>query len=160
MIRSFDENPFKGQSASDSNWLPIRDSALPQNSPRPGSCSIDSKSLSERSLNFIKGHSLMDQAVNNKYAQPLLVRTSLKVKKSTTSCAVSPKEFLGFLTFPTSLSAGTFDCDRRGPTGPLSIRRRLRRYLHRNHKGQSSQVHLGHRLERHPRKKPAQTHPH
>lgn len=78
MIKSFDDSPFKGQSASDSNWLPIRDSSLPQDSPRPGSCSSDSKELSERSLNFIKGHSLMDKAVDNKHVQPLLVRTSLK----------------------------------------------------------------------------------
>eukprot|EP00095_Tigriopus_kingsejongensis_P005690 maker-scaffold158_size296719-snap-gene-1.21 protein:Tk05690 transcript:maker-scaffold158_size296719-snap-gene-1.21-mRNA-1 annotation:"hypothetical protein DAPPUDRAFT_328717" len=71
--RSF-QGPFKGQTSPNANWLPV----LNAPSPRPGSCSTDSKSLNERSLRFITGHSLMDESVNNAGSKPLLVQTSLR----------------------------------------------------------------------------------
>lgn len=69
--------PFKSQANSNSNWLPVRDSNLPEGATRPGSCQADSKALSESNLNFIKSHSLMDMPVDNIYTSPLYVKTSL-----------------------------------------------------------------------------------
>ena len=71
--KAFDEGDFKGQKASDYNWLPVRD--VP--SPRPGLCNGKSKELSESHLNFIKGHSLMDTIVQPAGKQPIFVKTSL-----------------------------------------------------------------------------------
>ncbi len=71
-VRAAFEGPFKGQADQNSNWLPVRDG------PEVSSCSVDSKSLDERSLNFIKRHSLMDESVSNSAKSPLLVKTSLK----------------------------------------------------------------------------------
>lgn len=71
--KAFDEGDFKGQKASDYNWLPVRD--VP--SPRPGLCNGQSKELSESHLNFIKGHSLMDTVIQPSGEQPIFVKTSL-----------------------------------------------------------------------------------
>ena len=71
--KAFDEGDFKGQKASDYNWLPVRD--VP--TPRPGLCNGKSKELSESHLNFIKGHSLMDTIVQPAGKQPIFVKTSL-----------------------------------------------------------------------------------
>ena len=68
---------FKSQANSNANWLPVRDTNLPEGATRPGSCQKDSTSLSESNLNFIKSHSLMDEPVNNIYTSPLYVKTSL-----------------------------------------------------------------------------------
>ena len=73
---SFD-GPFKSQANSNANWLPVRDTNLPDGTTRPGSCQADSTSLSESNLNFIKSHSLMDEAVDNIHTSPLYVKTSL-----------------------------------------------------------------------------------
>lgn len=44
--------------------------------PRPGQCVNDSKTLPDTSLNFIKEHSLMDEAVIMYFKQPVLVSSS------------------------------------------------------------------------------------
>ena len=87
ITRSFDEGPFKGQPAgANSNWLPVPNPP----SPRPGSCSANSRELDDAGLNFIKRHSLMDMAVSNAGGgEPLLVRTS--VKERMTVIAVDPR---------------------------------------------------------------------
>ena len=86
IVSSF-SGDFKGQESANSNWLPLRDDQVPNQ--RPGSCGLDSKSLNERSLNFIKSHSLMDQPVSNTLNEPLLVKTSLKERF--TVIAVDPQ---------------------------------------------------------------------
>lgn len=74
--KAFDQGHFKGQQEADYNWLPVRDSNVPQ--PRPGKCVEDSKKdLTETGLNFIKRHSLMDEAVQSITQEPLFVKTSL-----------------------------------------------------------------------------------
>lgn len=65
----------------DSNWLPVPSSRVP--SPRPGECVNDSQSLPESTLNFIKEHSLMDQAVPAFWSQPILVHTSFQMRYTT-----------------------------------------------------------------------------
>ena len=78
--KAFDEGDFKGQKASDYNWLPVRQ--LPEG-PRPGQCHENSKSLPESHLNFIKTHSLMDTAVPpSNGGQPIYVKTSLHERLS------------------------------------------------------------------------------
>jgi len=82
--KAFDTEAFKGQKTSDSNWLKVQDVPV----PRPGQCSDNSKALSESHLNFIKGHSLMDSAVNSADNQPLYVKTALHERL--TAIAVDP----------------------------------------------------------------------
>ena len=82
---SFDEGPFKGQASANSNWLPVPNPP----SPRPGSCSSNSRQVDDAGLNFIKRHSLMDKAVSNAGGEPLLVRTSMKERM--TVIAVDPR---------------------------------------------------------------------
>ena len=79
---------FKSQANSNANWLPVRDTNLPEGTTRPGSCQADSTQLSESHLNFIKSHSLMDEAVNDIYTSPLYVKTSLNERL--TNIAVDP----------------------------------------------------------------------
>lgn len=75
IYRSFD-GQFKAQEDTNSNWLPVAESKVP--SPRPGSCSNDSASLPEATLNFIKDHPLMDAPVQSYLAQPLLIQSGFK----------------------------------------------------------------------------------
>jgi len=56
------------------NWLPVEPHRVP--SPRPGACANDSKSLPDRTLTFIRSHSLMDGAVPPFFGAPVLVRTA------------------------------------------------------------------------------------
>ena len=103
---AFDEGPFKGQATGNSNWLPVRVEDLNGlNGNRPGQCVNDSTTLPESSLNFIKQHSLMDEAVPNAklrmssedpegvmdfdHGDPLFVKTSLNERL--TVIAVDPQ---------------------------------------------------------------------
>ena len=88
-IHSAFEGPFKGQSTPNSNWLPVEFGGSNPAAPRPGSCSSDSKELSEASLNFIKRNSLMDKAVSHENAAPVFVRT--RVNERFTVIAVDPQ---------------------------------------------------------------------
>jgi len=102
---AFDEGPFKGQATGNSNWLPVRSEEVNGFANRPGQCVNDSTSLPESTLNFIKHHSLMDEAVPNAklrmssqdpegvtdfdHGEPLFVKTSLSERL--TVIAVDPQ---------------------------------------------------------------------
>ena len=86
-IKAAFEGQFKGQDDSNSNWLPVQNSKVPE--PRPGKCVNDSRTLPEATLNFIKDHTLMDQSVPNFWGQPLFVQPSFKFRF--TQIAVDPQ---------------------------------------------------------------------
>ncbi|KAK9497889.1 hypothetical protein O3M35_003793 [Rhynocoris fuscipes] len=71
----FDDGTFKEQENMNSNWLSVPPSKVPE--PRPGRCVNDSRTLPDVSVNFVKTHTLMNDAVSS-FAQPLLVRVSLR----------------------------------------------------------------------------------
>ncbi|XP_066900705.1 semaphorin-1A [Halyomorpha halys] len=85
IMRTFD-GPFKEQSNMNSNWLPVPPTKVPQ--PRPGVCVNDSRTLPDVSVNFVKAHPLMDEAVPS-FSQPLLIRVSLRNRF--TAIAVDPQ---------------------------------------------------------------------
>ena len=70
------EGSFKEQETANSNWLPVVKIKEPH--PRPGRCSDDSQSLPESTLSFVKGHSIMDEAVPAFGGRPIFVRANLK----------------------------------------------------------------------------------
>ena len=70
------EGAFKEQETANSNWMPVP--KIKEPSPRPGRCSDDSKALPETTLSFVKGHSIMDEAVPSFFGgRPLFVRANL-----------------------------------------------------------------------------------
>jgi len=81
------EGEFKEQTYMNGNWLPVPGSKVPD--PRPGQCANDSRTLPDLTLNFIKSHSLMDEAVRSFYQQPIIVRTSVNYRF--TVIAVDPQ---------------------------------------------------------------------
>ena len=103
--KAFDQGDFKGQKTSDSNWLKVQNVPV----PRPGQCSDNSKDLSESHLNFIKGHSLMDSAVDSAESQPLYVKTSLNERL--TAITVDPN-----VRTPGDDNADTYDVIYVGTT--------------------------------------------
>nr|XP_053653205.1 semaphorin-1A-like [Cherax quadricarinatus] len=74
------EGSFKEQETINSNWLPVRQSEVPE--PRPGSCVEDSQTLPEHNVNFAKDHPLMDEAVPAFFSQPLLMKASFEYRFS------------------------------------------------------------------------------
>ena len=86
-IKAAFDGQFKGQEDSNSNWLPVANSKVPE--PRPGRCVNDSTKLPDTTLNFIKDHPLMDQAVPNFWGHPLFVQSSFKFRF--TQIAVDPQ---------------------------------------------------------------------
>lgn len=80
------EGPFKGQASVNANWLPVHGTQVPE--PRPGQCVKDSSTLPDVTLNFIKSHSLMDEAVPAFFGQPILISTSFHYSGRFTSIAV------------------------------------------------------------------------
>ena len=82
---SFD-GPFKGQSDTNANWLPIAKHEEPHQ--RPGSCHNNSKSLDDNYLNFIKKNNLMDKAVTSSINTPHFIKTS--PHERLTTIAVDP----------------------------------------------------------------------
>lgn len=77
IVATFD-GPFKGQETTNSNWLPIPGGKVPD--PRPGQCVNDSRTLPDFPLNFIKSHTLMDQAVPAFWGSPLVIHTSIQYR--------------------------------------------------------------------------------
>jgi len=75
ILKTF-EGSFKEQETANSNWLPVRDMKVPN--PRPGQCSKESDQLPESSLQFIKDHSIMDEAVPAQGGQPVFIRANLQ----------------------------------------------------------------------------------
>lgn len=80
------EGPFKGQASVNANWLPVQGTKVPE--PRPGQCVKDSSTLPDVTLNFIKTHSLMDEAVPAFFGQPIIISTSFHYSGRFTSIAV------------------------------------------------------------------------
>lgn len=70
------EGRFKSQRDSSSNWLPIPPESVPE--PRPGKCVDDSRTLPSMAVNFVKTHTLMEQAVPSMFGRPILTRVNLK----------------------------------------------------------------------------------
>ncbi|UYV75681.1 smp-2 [Cordylochernes scorpioides] len=77
ILKTFDGH-FKGQEDINANWLPVPVSKVPE--PRPGQCVNDSRTLPEMTVNFIKDHSLMDQAVPAFWGQPVVLHTSFNYR--------------------------------------------------------------------------------
>ncbi|KAK3863098.1 hypothetical protein Pcinc_031091, partial [Petrolisthes cinctipes] len=74
------EGHYKEQETMNSNWLPVRQSKVPE--PRPGSCVEDSQTLTEQNVNFAKTHSLMDEAVPAFLGHPLIMKASFDYRFS------------------------------------------------------------------------------
>jgi len=70
------EGAFKEQETANSNWLPVP--KIKEPIPRPGRCSLESQTLPESSLSFVKSHSIMDEAVPSFFGgRPLFVSANL-----------------------------------------------------------------------------------
>lgn len=70
---------FKEQATSNSAWLPVLNSKVPE--PRPGTCVNDTSSLPDSVLNFIRSHPLMDRAVNHEHNNPVFYKRDLVFTK-------------------------------------------------------------------------------
>lgn len=70
---------FKEQASSNSAWLPVLKSKIPD--PRPGTCVDDTTALPDTVLNFIRSHPLMDQAVTHEYNNPVFYKRDLVFTK-------------------------------------------------------------------------------
>ncbi|RZB39945.1 semaphorin-1a [Asbolus verrucosus] len=77
ILRVF-EGSFKHQESINSNWLPVPENMVP--TPRPGQCVRDSRILPDKNVNFIKTHSLMEEAVPAFFGKPILVRVSFQYR--------------------------------------------------------------------------------
>ncbi|XP_054715687.1 semaphorin-1A-like [Uloborus diversus] len=86
ILKTFD-GPFKGHEDVNFNWLPVQNSKVPE--PRPGQCVNDSRTLPEMTVNFIKNHNLMDQAVPAFWGKPIVIYTGFKYRY--THIAVDPQ---------------------------------------------------------------------
>ncbi|XP_044131842.1 semaphorin-6A isoform X4 [Bufo gargarizans] len=77
---------FKEQKSPDSTWTPVPDERVPK--PRPGCCAgsatveryAASNDLPDDTLNFIKTHPLMDEAVPSIVNKPLFLRTMVRYR--------------------------------------------------------------------------------
>lgn len=92
IMNIFDEGAFKEQENMNSNWLKVPPSKVPN--PRPGKCVNDSRTLPDVSVNFVKTHTLMDDAVFS-FVQPLLVRVSLRNRFSAVTVDPQVKTITG-----------------------------------------------------------------
>lgn len=70
---------FKEQASSNSAWLPVLKSKLPE--PRPGTCVNDTQALPDTVLNFIRSHPLMDKAVDHEHHAPVFYKRDLVFTK-------------------------------------------------------------------------------
>ncbi|XP_065078888.1 semaphorin-2A isoform X1 [Ochlerotatus camptorhynchus] len=70
---------FKEQASSNSAWLPVLNSKIPD--PRPGTCVNDTSTLPDSVLNFIRSHPLMDKAVNHEHNNPVFYKRDLVFTK-------------------------------------------------------------------------------
>lgn len=70
------EGRFKGQESVYHNWLTVPWDRTPE--PHPSKCSNESRKLPDTTLNFIRTHPLMDNAVPASGGQPLLLHTSFQ----------------------------------------------------------------------------------
>ncbi|KAL8562623.1 hypothetical protein ACOMHN_011195 [Nucella lapillus] len=79
IMRTF-EGAFKGQNSFQHNWLAVewKNRRKEGATAHPQQCINDSRSLRDTSLNFIKSHPLMNEAVPASGGAPLLIHTSFK----------------------------------------------------------------------------------
>ncbi|CAH0562660.1 unnamed protein product [Brassicogethes aeneus] len=82
------QGAFKQQDSINSNWLPVPQDKVPT-TPRPGECVQDSRILQDANVNFIKTHSLMEEAVPALFGRPILIKVSLHYRF--TSVTVDPQ---------------------------------------------------------------------
>uniref|UniRef100_A0A182QQD4 Semaphorin-2A n=1 Tax=Anopheles farauti TaxID=69004 RepID=A0A182QQD4_9DIPT len=78
-IHSAFAGKFKEQASSNSAWLPVLNSKIPE--PRPGTCVDDTSTLPDLVLNFIRSHPLMDKAVNHEHNNPVYYKRDLVFTK-------------------------------------------------------------------------------
>ncbi|XP_069082826.1 semaphorin-6A isoform X3 [Pleurodeles waltl] len=77
---------FKEQKSPDSTWTPVPEERVPR--PRPGSCAgaaalekyVTSTDFPDDTLNFIKTHPLMDEAVPSVVNRPWFLRTMVRYR--------------------------------------------------------------------------------
>lgn len=70
------QGAFKEQETINSNWLRVPAERVPK--PRPGACVNDSRTLPDMTVNFVKAHPLMDDAVQSYFAMPVITKVSFK----------------------------------------------------------------------------------
>lgn len=75
------QGAFKEQETINSNWLRVLPEKVPE--PRPGACVNDSRTLPDITVNFVKAHPLMDDAVQSYFSLPVITKTSFKYVRST-----------------------------------------------------------------------------
>lgn len=67
---------FKGQTSPSHNWLSVPKQETPV--PHPEECANDTHQLGDKTLNFIKSHTLMDKAVPAAGGAPMLTMHGIK----------------------------------------------------------------------------------
>ncbi|XP_012285377.1 semaphorin-1A isoform X2 [Orussus abietinus] len=81
------QGAFKEQETINSNWLRVLPEKVPE--PRPGACVNDSRTLPDITVNFVKAHPLMDEAVQSHFALPVVTKISFNYRF--TKVAVDPQ---------------------------------------------------------------------
>ncbi|XP_011308479.1 semaphorin-1A isoform X2 [Fopius arisanus] len=81
------QGAFKEQETINSNWLRVLAEKVPE--PRPGACVNDSRTLPDGTVNFVKKHPLMDDAVQSFFSLPVLTQVSFNYRF--TRVAVDPQ---------------------------------------------------------------------
>ncbi|XP_076224820.1 semaphorin-1A isoform X6 [Nomia melanderi] len=72
------QGAFKEQETINSNWLRVLPEKVPE--PRPGACVNDSRTLPDVTVNFVKAHPLMDDAVQSFFAMPVITKVSFNYR--------------------------------------------------------------------------------
>ncbi|XP_078033382.1 semaphorin-1A isoform X3 [Augochlora pura] len=72
------QGAFKEQETINSNWLRVLPEKVPE--PRPGACVNDSRTLPDVTVNFVKAHPLMDDAVQSFFAFPVITKVSFNYR--------------------------------------------------------------------------------
>lgn len=75
IVKTF-QGKFKGQSSPSHNWLSVPQQETPV--PHPEKCSNNTHQLGDKTLNFIKSHTLMDQAVPAAGGSPIVTMHGIK----------------------------------------------------------------------------------
>ncbi|CRL00146.1 CLUMA_CG013422, isoform A [Clunio marinus] len=78
-IQTTFKGKFKEQASSNSAWLPVLNSKVPE--PRPGTCVEETASLPDTVVNFIRSHPLMDKPVNHEHNNPVFYKRDLVFTK-------------------------------------------------------------------------------
>ncbi|XP_015594724.1 semaphorin-1A isoform X2 [Cephus cinctus] len=86
ILRVF-QGAFKEQETINSNWLRVLPEKVPE--PRPGACVNDSRTLPDVTVNFVKAHPLMDDAVQSYFTLPVITKITFNYRF--TKVAVDPQ---------------------------------------------------------------------